>query len=163
MVFFFLKQKTAYEVRISDCSSDVCSSDLRPCTSPCATQDRPACAGRSLLEQAYRGQRLRAPEPCRRVRPAHPPPVRNCASSTRAVIRSGPPRTTAFELGAASPPRTHAHLLRRATVAGCRPAHSGPGMRLHPPHPARTRLLAPPVPTHGPPRRHLRTTHPPTP
>src|SRR3546814_19291872 len=27
-VFFFLKQKTAYEMRISDCSSDVCSSDL---------------------------------------------------------------------------------------------------------------------------------------
>src|SRR3546814_1589085 len=27
--FFFLKQNTAYEVRISDCSSEVCSSDLR--------------------------------------------------------------------------------------------------------------------------------------
>src|SRR3546814_5098800 len=32
--FFFFKQKTAYELRISDWSSDVCSSDLfgaRPC------------------------------------------------------------------------------------------------------------------------------------
>src|SRR3546814_9139560 len=28
MVFFFFKQKTAYEMRISDWSSDVCSSDL---------------------------------------------------------------------------------------------------------------------------------------
>src|SRR3546814_2516733 len=28
MFFFFLKQKTAYEMRISDWSSDVCSSDL---------------------------------------------------------------------------------------------------------------------------------------
>src|SRR3546814_3314562 len=28
--FFFFKQKTAYEWRISDWSSDVCSSDLRP-------------------------------------------------------------------------------------------------------------------------------------
>src|SRR3546814_3208494 len=27
--FFFVKQKTAYEMRISDWSSDVCSSDLR--------------------------------------------------------------------------------------------------------------------------------------
>src|SRR3546814_6100304 len=27
-VFFFVKQKTAYEMRISDLSSDVCSSDL---------------------------------------------------------------------------------------------------------------------------------------
>src|SRR3546814_10359854 len=28
MLFFFCKQKTAYEMRISDWSSDVCSSDL---------------------------------------------------------------------------------------------------------------------------------------
>src|SRR3546814_7643075 len=28
--FFFVKQKTAYEMRISDWSSDVCSSDLEP-------------------------------------------------------------------------------------------------------------------------------------
>src|SRR3546814_1764326 len=28
--FFFFKQKTAYEMRISDWSSDVCSSDLNP-------------------------------------------------------------------------------------------------------------------------------------
>src|SRR3546814_8885119 len=28
--FFFFKQKTAYEMRISDWSSDVCSSDLYP-------------------------------------------------------------------------------------------------------------------------------------
>src|SRR3546814_6332578 len=31
--FFFCKQKTAYEMRISDWSSDVCSSDL--CSAPC--------------------------------------------------------------------------------------------------------------------------------
>src|SRR3546814_2067740 len=29
VIFFFFKQKTAYELRISDCSSDVCSSDLQ--------------------------------------------------------------------------------------------------------------------------------------
>src|SRR3546814_16870931 len=29
-VVFFFKQKTAYDMRISDWSSDVCSSDLRP-------------------------------------------------------------------------------------------------------------------------------------
>src|SRR3546814_7588633 len=29
LVFLFFKQKTAYEMRISDWSSDVCSSDLR--------------------------------------------------------------------------------------------------------------------------------------
>src|SRR3546814_21066938 len=30
VLVFFFKQKTAYEMRISDWSSDVCSSDLRP-------------------------------------------------------------------------------------------------------------------------------------
>src|SRR3546814_19812947 len=39
LVFFF-KQKTAYEMRISDWSSDVCSSDLT--LSHCRLQDRPA-------------------------------------------------------------------------------------------------------------------------
>src|SRR3546814_10680142 len=38
---FFFKQKTAYEVRISDWSSDVCSSDLRePCSEAFATTCR---------------------------------------------------------------------------------------------------------------------------
>src|SRR3546814_7630696 len=32
--FFFFKQKTAYEMRISDWSSDVCSSDLREAEQP---------------------------------------------------------------------------------------------------------------------------------
>src|SRR3546814_5169944 len=32
MMFFFFKQKTAYEMRISDWSSDVCSSDLTKMT-----------------------------------------------------------------------------------------------------------------------------------
>src|SRR3546814_8262085 len=36
--FFFFKQKTAYEMRISDWSSDVCSSDLNPAHGP---QNRP--------------------------------------------------------------------------------------------------------------------------
>src|SRR3546814_10998761 len=39
-MFFFFKQKTAYEMRISDWSSDVCSSDLRHLRSA------PWCAGR---------------------------------------------------------------------------------------------------------------------
>src|SRR3546814_1730638 len=37
-VFFFFKQKTAYEMRISDWSSDVCSSDL---AGAAAAGDRP--------------------------------------------------------------------------------------------------------------------------
>src|SRR3546814_9497397 len=34
MSFFFFKQKTAYEMRISDWSSDVCSSDLIGASGP---------------------------------------------------------------------------------------------------------------------------------
>src|SRR3546814_16281007 len=49
VVFFFFKQKTAYEVRISDWSSDVCSSDLGP--------------GAGLPQAA--GQLRGADDPCR--------------------------------------------------------------------------------------------------
>src|SRR3546814_18476772 len=47
--FFFVKQKTAYEMRISDWSSDVCSSDL-PCPSGLDLQQ----AGRKALVDADR-------------------------------------------------------------------------------------------------------------
>src|SRR3546814_6242099 len=46
MMFFFFKQKTAYEMRISDWSSDVCSSDL--------LQDSP-----SRIPATYRWMRTR--------------------------------------------------------------------------------------------------------
>src|SRR3546814_4784680 len=46
-VFFFFKQKTAYEMRISDWSSDVCSSDLR-------SDPPPALALRVRREHARR-------------------------------------------------------------------------------------------------------------
>src|SRR3546814_10571344 len=39
-VFFFFKQKTAYEMRISDWSSDVCSSDLEIGADPAFGQQR---------------------------------------------------------------------------------------------------------------------------
>src|SRR3546814_3674845 len=68
LLFFFFKQKTAYEMRISDWSSDVCSSDLvihahdvkletSSCgadgTTGCRTigvsrQEKPQCAPRSI-------------------------------------------------------------------------------------------------------------------
>src|SRR3546814_10857677 len=42
-LFYFFKQKTAYEMRISDWSSDVCSSDLHIVGGPCLRQ-RPGLA-----------------------------------------------------------------------------------------------------------------------
>src|SRR3546814_9886117 len=42
--FFFFKQKTAYELRISDWSSDVCSSDLQAVVRQVAVLHREAAA-----------------------------------------------------------------------------------------------------------------------
>src|SRR3546814_10246449 len=72
--FFFFKQKTAYEMRISDWSSDVCSSDLH--------------ASRG---SAQGGIRLcRGPRRARRL-PAHPHPAAGRlirAPATRTAIPS---------------------------------------------------------------------------
>src|SRR3546814_16398491 len=57
--FFFFKQKTAYEMRISDWSSDVCSSDL-------GHQRHPG--RRSRRTQARHGGRRPRPLPDRRYR-----------------------------------------------------------------------------------------------
>src|SRR3546814_6775396 len=44
--FFFFKQKTAYEMRISDWSSDVCSSDLISSATKAATRWRSSSSSR---------------------------------------------------------------------------------------------------------------------
>src|SRR3546814_3735348 len=43
ILFFFFKQKTAYEMRISDWSSDVCSSDLNGVPMRCMKLFLPVC------------------------------------------------------------------------------------------------------------------------
>src|SRR3546814_9781778 len=53
--FFFFKQKTAYEVLISDWSSDVCSSDLSPRRIPL----RPGQRGAQHRGAAMRGRHHR--------------------------------------------------------------------------------------------------------
>src|SRR3546814_1668713 len=56
-LFFFFKQKTAYEMRISDWSSDVCSSDLAAIVMRRESRDRErtrAEIGRQLREQRAR-------------------------------------------------------------------------------------------------------------
>src|SRR3546814_1378300 len=83
-MFFFFKQKTAYEMRISDWSSDVCSSDLtwrrtvfgftslslqaRRCEKPCSAIRRRAASRRaagllSLLPAAPSAPRCPAATP----------------------------------------------------------------------------------------------------
>src|SRR3546814_10904754 len=79
--FFFFKQKTAYEVRISDWSSDVCSSDLCPGGSRARSPRGP---GR------WRPRRTRVP-PFRRPPATGPFHCRRstCPRSARAAGRHG--------------------------------------------------------------------------
>src|SRR3546814_18421110 len=60
LLFFFFKQKTAYEMRISDWSSDVCSSDLSP-RAPQSVFDSGLpilgiCYGQQVMSQQLGGQ-----------------------------------------------------------------------------------------------------------
>src|SRR3546814_4554493 len=72
-VFFFFKQKTAYEVRISDWSSDVCSSDLggrNPNIPAYITRTDPATSDREAIAQ--HGRPHSTPPSARRpLRPRH--------------------------------------------------------------------------------------------
>src|SRR3546814_13515983 len=73
-LLFFYKQKTAYEMRISDWSSDVCSSDL--------------CSARLVSSSSFVIDQDR-PDPCRGAAPDRDPfhvpdpsrPYRPCAAS----------------------------------------------------------------------------------
>src|SRR3546814_3528993 len=81
--FFFFKQKTAYEMRISDWSSDVCSSDLR------GLDNRRRQPGRRGVPHRSRGRLGRArPQPVRGHRPVLPRPEerrvgKECVSTCR--------------------------------------------------------------------------------
>src|SRR3546814_20304197 len=55
--FFFFKQKTAYEMRISDWSSDVCSSDLSRDDRADGARPRTGARGRGELDASARAHR----------------------------------------------------------------------------------------------------------
>src|SRR3546814_9692737 len=59
LFFFFFKQKTAYEMRISDWSSDVCSSDLETLTIE---------PGRPAARKSFTNRRHVKKQPVRSVR-----------------------------------------------------------------------------------------------
>src|SRR3546814_13843359 len=71
---FFFKQKTAYEMRISDWSSDVCSSDLRA-----AGEGRTASPCRALRRSRRRADRALSDRSV----------VRRCGNAREAGDRSG--------------------------------------------------------------------------
>src|SRR3546814_19578430 len=55
-LFFFFKQKTAYEMRISDWSSDVCSSDLKAALTSRGCAWRACLRARNSLKTACQGR-----------------------------------------------------------------------------------------------------------
>src|SRR3546814_8818644 len=105
MLFFFFKQKTAYEMRISDWSSDVCSSDL----SAEAGQQGDLPGGARRDDGGARRPRFRA-----RLRPYLPRGGRPCRA-TAAVAGGGRqghgPADVYLALGRGR--RVRAHLRRR--------------------------------------------------
>src|SRR3546814_1365219 len=68
-LFFFFKQKTAYEMRISDWSSDVCSSDL-PRRKGLHAQSERAAAQRA---RRYADQRCQGRKEGAQIAPLHRP------------------------------------------------------------------------------------------
>src|SRR3546814_8561726 len=87
MYFFFFKQKTAYEMRISDWSSDVCSSDLdQTCWTPssvarsavtvstCAPCCRNSCAAASI-SGSFAAMIRSYPSPAQHFASSRPIPV----------------------------------------------------------------------------------------
>src|SRR3546814_15229020 len=89
MSFFFCKQKTAYDMRISDWSSDVCSSDLaefKATVKAAAATKAPAIVKEAAAPAA-------APERPKAVVPASPAPKASAASTAPAapVIKAEPP------------------------------------------------------------------------
>src|SRR3546814_14443776 len=94
LLFFFFKQKTAYEMRISDWSSDVCSSDL-------ALRDlrRDPAAGRADRGTAHRlglAHSLRARRAARARRLSAPPRPRR---KDRKSVVSGKSVSVRVDLG----------------------------------------------------------------
>src|SRR3546814_1918688 len=84
-MFFFFKQKTAYEMRISDWSSDVCSSDLLSRLQLCL-----AAAGAQPRRRRRRARRAAADLSLPRARLSHPAaePSRLFLSAGRACCGS---------------------------------------------------------------------------
>src|SRR3546814_19373317 len=140
--FFFFKQKTAYEMRISDWSSDVCSSDLTlACALPvagltCSRVPRLVALGRvspmtgrlsarrlviaSALGEAGIDQQLGAVDVARRIAGTEQDGAGHLDG-----VGDAAHRTAAGDGGGAACPRA-ARRLRRAHLVGYRRRHAPP-------------------------------------
>src|SRR3546814_18333577 len=112
LCFFFFKQKTAYEMRISDWSSDVCSSDLpagdrvddgHADHAAAAQLDEEAVQGRRRHRRVHQWMRPRTPRkrglPCSEARSlsfwihSRSPQPSATARSSRSIERLASPST----------------------------------------------------------------------
>src|SRR3546814_8679813 len=102
LLFFFFKQKTAYEMRISDWSSDVCSSDLNWFAAPAEPAE--VGAAEAFEQQVESGPRKpqcpERDENDQRVIEALPVQIVHIVEHPEEVPR--PPRIAAHEIGRAS-------------------------------------------------------------
>src|SRR3546814_6773917 len=114
-IFFFFKQKTAYEMRISDWSSDVCSSDLlaeRKSKSPLFLQigfpgPHPLYDPLPGFLDAYQGVDIPVPHPTEAELAAQPPShavLRNnmIRNQDRKSVESGKSVAARVDLGGCS-------------------------------------------------------------
>src|SRR3546814_9321054 len=91
MFVFFFKQRTAYEMRISDWSSDVCSSDL-------LERQRGDAGDRGDGDKVRQRLKNRRPAPTLRHRSRRPPcPI--CISPSPSSRKSSPPACRSEERG----------------------------------------------------------------
>src|SRR3546814_12496233 len=108
--FFFFKQKTAYEMRISDWSSDVCSSDLR--------KPQPGKSGAAPLSEVPAKPAARPPQPPKELGgPSGPEPTRY-GDWERKGICVDFLRCPAWLQAAATPPRLSGPRFSRLTQIG---------------------------------------------
>src|SRR3546814_10372127 len=113
--FFFVKQKTAYEMRISDWSSDVCSSDLsrphlklRSAYLASAKWPPPLSAGRIVV--GMRAPETLPPAVMLGARAASAAPASACAERARASATPSPGLSCrASAISASSCGRSEAH------------------------------------------------------
>src|SRR3546814_2247553 len=117
-MFFFFKQKTAYEMRISDWSSDVCSSDLRFFAGAEAVALGDEGRRRRIVRRQRDGQRVVGGE---RAEGSAEQRVRSCREHRQAVVLALAepldPETEGGALGAADPLALHeAHFFGPAKI-----------------------------------------------
>src|SRR3546814_10024264 len=93
--FFFFKQKTAYEMRISDWSSDVCSSDL-PDTAAKMAQPMTLVCSRRPGRRFSQGARPLNRSSDRRVRNRISPIHRNRGRAVSVQLDAAPQMVTAM-------------------------------------------------------------------